>query len=171
MGRNLHYIEVDGYSVCPVCGTPAYVLTTESMLDSSALKEYKFVCGGSSLHVGCGDWFNTIEAAGEDWEKRCKGIGQPEYYRPTNLEWARAKLSRISDVELAQFLAEPEKSAEKFMSHLTGSFTTYFSSEEKALTFLDKPHLYECCRKCRKCSSDDHYCVCSELVKARETFK
>lgn len=78
---------------CPECGKlPRLNHCVVDGLDGG----YKYFCG---VHVGCGDWKPSEEAAAADWNRRTTGDGQPEYYKPTRFEvFSRDKL------RLAEFL-------------------------------------------------------------------
>ena len=139
------------HSLCPICGSPAHLSMVSDR--SGSRKEYKANCDGSAFHVACGDWFSSKEKAWADWEKRCTGYGQPEWYHPTN----REILAR--DIWTASKSAESNDSFAKLIKETVKKFDGM--SEEDISEFLDLRHDYGFCANCSQYGQE--FCICNRV--------
>ena len=145
------------HSLCPICGSPAHLSMVSDR--SGSRKEYKANCDGSALHVSCGDWFRSKEKAWADWEKRCTGYGQPEWYHPTNREILTRDIQNVSkDTEaFAKLVLETGKRFDGW-------------TQESLSEYLDNRCDYGFCKDCSQYGQK--YCICDRVsyqkVKEKE---
>lgn len=117
---------------CPICGGLPKI---SDVFTKDEDDHDKLNCSNRSIHISCGDWFDNIEDAVKDWERRTTGYGQPEHYHPTNLEFIKSNVSRMNADEFADALLNKLFNINPSMS------------KEQYVKWLDKRRTYNCCTK------------------------
>lgn len=133
-------------SACPICGAKATFSAVKISRASNA--SYKYNCSNTALHISCGDWFNTKLKAQQDWERRCTGYGQPEFYKPTNEEHIRSIIRRNSGAQLIDAIRDIYKPI------------SAYSSREAAARWLAMRYVPDKCVGCAK--NQREYCICTK---------
>ena len=133
-------------SACPICGAEAELSAVKP--DRASKASYKYNCSNTALHVSCGDWFNTKLKAQQDWERRCTGYGQPEFYKPTNEEHIRSIIRRNSGAQLIDAIRDIYKPI------------SAYSSREAAARWLAMRYVPDKCVGCAK--NQREYCICTK---------
>ena len=133
-------------SACPICGAEAELSAVKP--DRASKASYKYNCSNTALHVSCGDWFNTKLKAQQDWERRCTGYGQPEFYKPTNEEHIRSIIRRNSGAQLIDAIRDIYKPI------------SAYSSREAAARWLAMRYVPDKCVGCAK--NQRKYCICTK---------
>lgn len=136
--------EIKPLSRCPICGAEA----ERSEVSLNGRSEYKYNCSNTALHISCGDWFNTKLKAQQDWERRCTGYGQPEFYKPTNEEHIRSIIRRNSGAQLIDAIRDIYK------------LISAYSSREAAARWLAMRYVPDKCVGCAK--NQREYCICTK---------
>ena len=135
-------------SKCPICGKYPKLHSLESPFEN-----YKFICG---LHVSCGDWKTTEAKATEDWNRRCTGYGQPEFYHSTMAEEFKRLVVAASVGEL-----------EKQLTTGFSGFLTEIGAKPSFLTLngrmSDRTIIHPDCRSCEQYGAE--YCICEVRLK------
>lgn len=72
---------------CPICGKQPH----PSIVGEYGDYHIKMNCSGSSFHIGCGDWYNTIAKAGKGWNHRTKDKQQIKADIENEKRWARKR--------------------------------------------------------------------------------
>lgn len=137
-------------AACPICGSCPEI----SSVGKEKRKEYKLSCSKSALHISCGDWFPSIKAAKEDWNRRTTGYGQPEFYHPTYLEILKAELRTTENGhDFVDILKHEISDLDLDLEEMKNN--TY---KEKFANILDSRVKYPCCDGCNQYGQ--RYCIC-----------